>query len=74
MNNTDLLNYRTRLRLDKAAMAELLAVPRTTYNKWENGERGLNSASVRLIQLMQTIEIMAPAIFNAMLPGGNRYG
>ena len=67
MNNKDLLNYRTRLGLNKTAMAAFLAVPRGTYLKWETGERGLNSATVRLIQLMQTIELMAPAVFNAML-------
>ena len=74
MTNLDLLRYRERLKLDQTAMAEFLAVPRGTYIKWENGERRLNSAATNLVQLMQAIEKIAPAVFNAMLPGGNRHG
>lgn len=59
---------RARLNLTLPAMADYLGVPVYTYRKWETGEREPSSATLRLLDVLGTIEALAPSIHAALLP------
>jgi len=61
-------NLRTRLGLSVAQMAYYLGVSAHTIIKYENDTRHPGGALLRLIEVMQTLEVMAPAIHAHMMP------
>ena len=58
----------TRLNLDEPRAAEYLGVPVFTFRKWLNGERTPSSAVFRLLDVLGTVEALAPALHSALLP------
>jgi hypothetical protein len=63
-----LAGYTARHALDDARTAEALGVPIYTARKWINGTRAPNAAAVRLLDVLETLEAMAPALHGAFLP------
>ena len=63
-----LTGYSARHALDDARTAEALGVPIYTARKWINGTRAPNAAAVRLLDVLETLEALAPALHNAFLP------
>lgn len=61
---------RERLKLTKVQAAEYLGVPVYTYIKWESGERTPPSVAVRLLDVMGSLETIAPTIHDYFLPKG----
>ena len=71
-NKTELI---TRLKatmkrqgLSRSGLAKYYGVPDQTVYKWLDGERYPNAATMRLIDVMETIEMLAPDIHAALLP------
>jgi hypothetical protein len=58
-----------RLDLDEHQAADYLGVPVFTFRKWANGERSPSAATLRLLDVLRTIEALAPALHAAFLPG-----
>lgn len=58
----------TRLNLDEPRAAEYLGVPVFTFRKWLNGERTPSSAVFRLLDVLGTVEALAPALHAGFLP------
>ncbi len=58
----------TRHQLTEIQAAGLLGVPVFTLRKWTNGTRAPNAAAVRLLDVLCTIEAIAPGLFNVMIP------
>ncbi len=63
-------SLRDRLKLTKHQAADYLGVPVHTYIKWESGERTPPSVAVRLLDVMGSLETIAPAIHDYFLPKG----
>lgn len=57
-----------RLRLDKLAMSAYLGVPPQTLHNWIIGVREPNRAVVRLLDVLDTIEAVAPGIHEHLIP------
>jgi transcriptional regulator with XRE-family HTH domain len=58
----------TRHHLTEAQGAGLLGVPVPTLRKWCAGARAPSAAAVRLVEVLGTIEAIAPGLFNVMVP------
>ena len=56
-----------RLGLDNHAMAVYLGVHPTTYDKWLKGTRAPNACLLRLLEVLEMIEVFAPGINQALL-------
>lgn len=54
--------------MTKHQAAEYLGVPARTYIKWESGERTPPSVAVKLLDVMGSLETIAPAIHDYFLP------
>ena len=63
-----LLALMHRRALDEPRAAALLGVPLYTLTKWTTGTRAPSAAAVRLLDVLETLEAIAPAIFSAFLP------
>ena len=63
-----LAGYTARHALDDARTAEALGVPIYTARKWINGTRAPNAAAVRLLDVLETLEALAPALHDSFLP------
>jgi len=48
--------------------AGLLGVPVHTLRKWSNGTRSPNASAVRLVTVLATMAVMAPALLDALTP------
>ena len=60
--------FAARHALDEARTAEALGVPIFTARKWTTGTRLPSAAAVRLLDVLETLEALAPAILAAFLP------
>lgn len=58
----------TRLNLDESRAAAYLGVPVYTFRKWTTGERKPSASVTRLLDVLGTIEALAPALHAAFLP------
>ena len=61
---------RERLKLTNAQAADYLGVSVHTYIKWQSGERTPPAVAVRLLDVMGSLETIAPAIHDYFLPKG----
>lgn len=59
---------RKRLDLSVAQCADYLGMSSHTIIKYENGTRKPNGALLRLIDVLQAIEVMAPSIHAHLMP------
>jgi len=66
-----LLATLTHGRADLVA-ADLLGVPVHTLRKWTNGTRSPSAAAVRLVTVLATMAVMAPALLDALTPAPTR--
>lgn len=57
-----------RLALDEPRAADYLGVPVYTLRKWATGERVPSASAIRLLDVLGTIEALAPALHAAFLP------
>lgn len=57
-----------RHQLTEAQTAGLLGVPVFTLRKWQAGTRAPSAAAVRLVDVLLTLETMAPALLAALIP------
>jgi hypothetical protein len=57
-----------RRALDDSRAAALLGVPVPTIRKWIAGTRAPSAAAVRLLEILGTLEAIAPALFDSFLP------
>jgi hypothetical protein len=58
----------TRLHLDENQAADYLGVPVFTFRKWASGERQPSAAVLRLLDVLGTVEALAPALHAGFLP------
>ena len=58
----------TRLSLDEPRAAAYLGVPLYTFHKWVTGERTPNASVLRLVDVLGTIEVLAPALHDSFIP------
>ena len=56
-----------RQGLSKSGLADYLGVPDQTAHKWLSGERHPSAAVTRLIDVLETLEMFAPDIHDAIL-------
>ena len=63
-----LAGFAARHALDDARTAEALGVPIFTARKWITGTRAPSAAAVRLLDVLEALEALAPAILAAFLP------
>lgn len=54
--------------LTDKGLAHLLGVPETTARKWLDGHREPSAAAYRLIDVLNTIDAIAPGLMPAFLP------
>lgn len=54
--------------LDDKGLAELLGVPETTARKWLDGARTPSAAAFRLIEILNTLDAIAPGLMVAFMP------
>ena len=66
--NAVLVDLMARLSLTEGQAAAYFGVPVFTFRKWANGERALNAAVLRLIEIMGLIEAVSPGLHSALLP------
>jgi len=66
---TRILETIARLGLDENRAAQYLGVPVYTLRKWANGERAPSASAIRLLDVLGTLEALAPALHAAFLPG-----
>lgn len=59
---------RDRLRLSPKEMARYLGVPATTYASWESGYRAPAASVVRLLDVLGTVEALAPDLHGQLMP------
>ena len=57
-----------RLALSDTQTAEYLGVPMPTIRKWLAGERAPSSATIRLLDVLDLISTLAPAIHAHLIP------
>jgi transcriptional regulator with XRE-family HTH domain len=57
-----------RLNLSEARAAEYLGVPVYTLRKWKTGERAPAAVAVRLLDVLELLEAIAPALHAGLLP------
>ena len=58
----------TRLNLDETRAAAYLGVPVFTFRKWASGARKPSAATLRLLDVLGTVEVLAPALHAGFLP------
>jgi hypothetical protein len=63
-----LAGFIARRGLDEPAAAGLLGVPVFTLRKWTTGTRAPSAAAVRLLDVLSTLEALAPAMLDALTP------
>lgn len=63
----------TRLHLDENQAADYLGVPVFTFRKWASGERQPSAAVLRLLDVLGTVEALAPALHAGFLPSESRH-
>jgi DNA-binding transcriptional regulator YiaG len=68
----DLLALIDRHKLSDNHAAALLGVPVFTLKKWTTGERGPGAATIRLLEVFQTLETLAPAMLAGFIPGDSK--
>lgn len=61
---------RNRLNLTNVQAADYLGVSVHTYIKWQSGERTPPAVAMRLLDVMGSLETIAPAIHDYFLPKG----
>lgn len=68
--NPDFLAMLATLTHDRTDLvaAGLLGVPVHTLRKWSNGTRAPSAAAVRLVTVLATMAVMAPALLDALTP------
>lgn len=49
-------------------MGKYLGVPPTTYVSWESGQRNPAASVMRLLDVLGTVEALAPQVHEALLP------
>lgn len=59
---------RARLAFTHDQAAQYLGVPVPTYKKWESGEREPSASVLRLLDVLGTVEALAPALHAGFLP------
>ena len=57
-----------RLNLDEPRAAAYFGVPVFTLRKWTTGEREPGAAVIRLLDVLGTLEALAPALHDSFLP------
>ena len=57
-----------RRALDETRAAGLLGVPVFTLRKWATGTRAPSAAAVRLLDVLGTLEALAPPVLEALTP------
>ena len=57
-----------RHRLTETQAAGLLGVPVFTLRKWTTGQRAPSAAAVRLVDVLATLEVVAPGLLAALIP------
>lgn len=57
-----------RLNLDEPRAAAYLGVPVFTFRKWLNWERTPSASVARLLEVLGTLEALAPALHDSFLP------
>lgn len=57
-----------RHQLTEAQTAGLLGVPVFTLRKWTAGQRAPSAAAVRLLDVLCTLETLAPGLLAALIP------
>lgn len=63
---TVLMSFMDRQGLSDPQCADLFGVPIHTLKKWISGERVPSSATIRLLHVFCTLEMMAPAILDSL--------
>ena len=63
-----LVATRQRLSLSAAQMGKYLGVPSTTYVSWESGQRNPAASVLRLLEVLGTVEALAPQVHEALMP------
>lgn len=58
----------TRHQLTEHQTAGLLGVPVFTLRKWTAGQRAPSAAAVRLLDVLCTLETLAPGLLAALIP------
>ncbi len=58
-----------RLDLSAQAMAQYLGVPVATFRNWRDGHREPPSVLHRLLDVLGTVEAIAPGIHEQLMPG-----
>lgn len=58
----------TRHQLTEAQAAGLLGVPVFTLRKWQAGTRAPSAAAVRLVEVLDMLNALAPALLGALIP------
>ena len=69
MDQIDLASWRTARGWTAPQAARYVGTRTSTYRNWETGKREPPAILWRLMNVLGTIEIMAPAIHSTMLPG-----
>lgn len=64
----DLADLIARRALDEPRAAGLLGVPVFTLRKWTAGTRAPSAAAVRLLEILNTLDVIAPALIDALTP------
>ena len=64
----DLAALINRRGLDETRAAGLLGVPVFTLRKWTAGTRAPSAAAVRLLDVLVTLDTLAPALLDALTP------
>jgi len=59
---------RTRLSLSVDQCADMLNVSSHAVIKWENGTRTVSPATIRLIDILEMLEVMAPDMHAQFMP------
>jgi len=57
-----------RLALTDDQAADYYGVPKTTIRKWLSGEREPSAAVGRLVEILGTVEALAPTLHDSFLP------
>lgn len=57
-----------RHQLTEAQAAALLGVPVFTLRKWRTGARAPNAAAVRLLEVLDLLAVLAPALLEGLIP------
>lgn len=64
-----LVDLQDRLGLTAQGMAQYLGVPLATYRNWRDGHREPPAVAGRLLEVLGTVEALAPAIHDHLMPG-----